>query len=386
MAADPLPSAFNRRSFLRFAAVASASAALPIMNEAQLARAQMTIQVPPSPQKVTHPLPGSGAVLINANENPLGPCERARAAITALIPNGGRYEDELTGELTKTIAAKENLKLENVTVYAGSSEPLHFAVLAYTSKDHPYVTADPGYEAGAHAALAGGARVIKVPLTGTHAHDVKAMVAADPHAGLLYICNPNNPTGTITAHEDIEYALANKPASAILLVDEAYIHFSDQPSALDMVRDGKELIVLRTFSKIYGMAGVRCGFAAGRPDLLARLKPFGNNPMPIFAAAAAKASLDDPSIIAERKKYTAGVREETLQWLTGKGYAVTQSISNCFMVDAKRPSHDVIAAMAARNVFVGRPWPSWPNWVRVTVGTPEEMARFRSAFQTVMSA
>ena len=173
---------------------------------------------------------------------------------------------------------------------------------------------------------------------------------------------------------------------AILLVDEAYIHFSDQPSALDMVRDGKELIVLRTFSKIYGMAGVRCGFAAGRPDLLARLKPFGNNPMPIFAAAAAKASLDDPSIIAERKKYTAGVREETLQWLTGKGYAVTQSISNCFMVDAKRPSHDVIAAMAARNVFVGRPWPSWPNWVRVTVGTPEEMARFRSAFQTVMSA
>ena len=376
----PTP-ALNRRAFLRFAAVAGA--ALPILNESHLAMAQMTIQ---SPNKMKHPLPGNGAVLINANENPLGPCDSARAAITALIPNGGRYEDELTDELTKTIAAKEDLKPEYISVYAGSSEPLHFSVLGFTSKDRPYVTADPGYEAGARAAQAVSARVIKVPLTSTHAHDVKAMVAADPHAGLLYICNPNNPTGTITAREDIEYALANKPAGSILLVDEAYIHFSNQPSSLDMVREDKDVIVLRTFSKIYGMAGVRCGFAAGRPDLLARLQPFGKNPMPIFAVAAAKASLDDPNVVAERKKYTGDVRRETLAWLTGKGYAVTESTSNCFMVDTKRPSHDVIAAMAAQNVYVGRPWPAWPSWVRVTVGTPDEMAQFRTAFQTVMNA
>ena len=376
----PTP-ALNRRAFLRFAAVAGA--ALPILNESHLAMAQMTIQ---AQNKLKHPLPGNGAVLINANENPLGPCDSARAAITALIPNGGRYEDELTDELTKTVAAKEDLKPEYISVYAGSSEPLHFSVLAFTSKDRPYVTADPGYEAGARAAQAVSARVIKVPLTSTHAHDVKAMVAADPHAGLLYICNPNNPTGTITAREDIEYALANKPAGSILLVDEAYIHFSNQPSSLDMVRDDKDVIVLRTFSKIYGMAGVRCGFAAGRPDLLARLQPFGKNPMPIFAVAAAKASLDDPNVVAERKKYTGDVRRETLAWLTGKGYAVTESTSNCFMVDTKRPSHDVIAAMAVQNVYVGRPWPAWPSWVRVTVGTPDEMAQFRTAFQTVMNA
>ncbi len=372
--------ALNRRAFLRFAAVAGAS--LPILNEYQLAMAQMAVP----PKKLHHPLPGNGAVLINANENPLGPCDRARAAITALVPNGGRYEDELTDELTKTIAAKENLKPEYIAVYAGSSEPLQFSVLAFTSKDRPYVTADPGYEAGARAAEAISARVIKVPLTQTHAHDVKAMVTADPRAGLLYICNPNNPTGTITSREDIEYALANKPAGSILLVDEAYIHFSNQPSALDMVRDDKDVIVLRTFSKIYGMAGVRCGFAAGRPDLLAKLQPFGRNPMPIFAVAAAKASLDDPNVIAERKKYTGDVRRETLDWLTSKGYAVTQSTSNCFMVDTKKSSHDVITAMAARNVYIGRPWPAWPSWVRVTVGTPDEMAQFRAAFQTVMNA
>ena len=372
--------ALNRRAFLRFAAVAGAS--LPILNEYQLAMAQMAVP----PKKLHHPLPGNGAVLINANENPLGPCDRARAAITALVPNGGRYEDELTDELTKTIAAKENLKPEYIAVYAGSSEPLQFSVLAFTSKDRPYVTADPGYEAGARAAEAISARVIKVPLTQTHAHDVKAMVTADPRAGLLYICNPNNPTGTITSREDIEYALANKPAGSILLVDEAYIHFSNQPSSLDMVRDDKDVIVLRTFSKIYGMAGVRCGFAAGRPDLLAKLQPFGRNPMPIFAVAAAKASLDDPNVIAERKKYTGDVRRETLDWLTSKGYAVTQSTSNCFMVDTKTSSHDVITAMAARNVYIGRPWPAWPSWVRVTVGTPDEMAQFRAAFQTVMNA
>jgi histidinol-phosphate aminotransferase len=180
--------------------------------------------------------------------------------------------------------------------------------------------------------------------------------------------------------------MANKPSGSILLVDEAYIHFSDQPSVIDMVRDGKEIIVLRTFSKIYGMAGVRCGFAAGRPDLLAKLKPFGWNAMPIFAVAAANTSLEDPNVVPQRKKYTADVREETLSWLTSKGYAVTQSQSNCFMVDTRRPSHDVIAAMAKQNVYIGRPWPSWNNWVRVTVGTTSDMAQFRTAFQTVMNA
>jgi histidinol-phosphate aminotransferase len=368
---------FNRRSFLRFAAIASAGAALPILNESHLAMAQMAGR---------RPKPPAGAVLINANENPLGPCTSARTAIADLIPNGGRYEEELTGKLAETIAMKEGLKPEYIAVYAGSSEPLHYSVLAFTSKTRGYVTADPGYEAGAYAAKASGASVSKVPLTKTHAHDVRAMVAADPNAGVLYICNPNNPTGTITAREDLDYAMANKPSGSILLVDEAYIHFSDQPSIIDMVRDGKDIIVLRTFSKIYGMAGVRCGFAAGRPDLLAKLKPFGWNAMPIFAVAAANASLEDPGVIPERKKYIGGVREETLAWLTSKGYAVTKSESNCFMVDTGKPSHDVITAMAKQNVFIGRPWPAWNNWVRVTVGTTSDMAAFRTAFQTVMSA
>ena len=212
------------------------------------------------------------------------------------------------------------------------------------------------------------------------------MVFADPDAGVIYICNPNNPTGTVTSREDLEYALKNKPSGSILLIDEAYIHFSEQTPSLDMVRDGKEVIVLRTFSKIYGMAGVRCGFAAGHPDLLAKLQPFGRNSMPIFAVAAAAASIEDPQVIAERKAFTGQQRTETLEWLSKQNFAVTSSQSNCFMIDTKRPSHDVILAMAKQNVYIGRPWPSWNTWVRITVGTPDDMRQFRRAFSSVMSA
>jgi histidinol-phosphate aminotransferase len=269
--------------------------------------------------------------------------------------------------------------------YAGSSEPLHYTVLAYTSKERPYVTADPGYEAGMYAAKVNEARIIKVPLTANYAHDVKAMATADPNAGVLYICNPNNPTGTITSREDIEYAVANKPKGSVVLIDEAYIHFSDTTSSLDLVKADKDVIVLRTFSKLYGMAGVRCGFAVGRPDLLAKLQFYGMNSMPIMAVAAATTSLQDKNLIPQRKKINADNRQETFDWLTANNYKFTPSQSNCFMLDTGRPGKQVLAAMAQKNVYVGRVWPAWPNYVRVTVGTRPEMEKFRIAYKEVMS-
>ena len=155
--------------------------------------------------------------------------------------------------------------------FAGSSEPLHYTVLAFTDKNKPLVIADPGYEAPMWAAQVSGASVIKVPLAdpkGAAAHDIKAMLAAASNPGVIYICNPNNPTGTITPRAEIEYAVANAPKGTIVLIDEAYIHLSDAPNSLEFVKDGKDVIVLRTFSKLYGMAGIRMGFAIGRPDLL----------------------------------------------------------------------------------------------------------------------
>src|SRR5208337_448172 len=158
-----------------------------------------------------------------------------------------------TDELIKQYAQNVGVAEEQTKGYAGSSEPLHYTVMAFTSPKASFVTADPGYEAGVHAARHAGARVVNVPLTKTYAHDVRAMLAAAPDAGLFYVCTPNNPTGTLTSHSDIEYLVANKPKDSVVMIDEAYIHFSDAPSAMDLVKADKDVLVLRTFSKIYGM-------------------------------------------------------------------------------------------------------------------------------------
>jgi histidinol-phosphate aminotransferase len=366
----------SRRTFFRMAAAASAAAAVPILTEPQLARAQRV--------RVAHDY-GPDSVRIDANENPLGPCSGACAVMASMLPEGGRYDMELADKLIALFAAQEGLQPENVLLYAGSSEPLHFTVLAFTSPERSLVIADPSYEAPIYAAKASGAKIVKVPLASDYSHDVRAMVAADTRAGVFYICNPNNPTGTITSRADIEYALANKPNGSILLVDEAYIHFSDATPSLDLVKAGKDLIVLRTFSKIYGMAGLRCGFAIGRPDLLARIQTYGMNFMPILAVASASSSLQTPALVPQRRKINTDIRTSVFEWLTASNYKFVPSQTNCFMLDTGRPGHDVIEAMAQRNVFIGRVWPVWPTYVRITVGSRSDMDKFQVAFREVMS-
>ena len=362
-------SPFSRRSFLQFSA---AAAALQIVTEPMLAAAASKAAP-------------TGAIMIDSNENPLGPCQSARDAISAIIPQGGRYLDNLTDDLVHTFAQQEGLNPDYVHAFPGSSPALRFAVIAFTSPQKSYVTADPGYEAGMFAAEAASARVIKVPLTKTYAHDVKAMLAAAPDAGLFYICSPNNPTGTLTPHSDIEYLVENKPKGSIVMVDEAYIHFCDAPSTLDLVKAGKDVVVLRTFSKTYGMAGLRCGFVIARPDLMDKIMArAGWNFMPITALVAASASLKDASLVSERKRINAGIRRETLQWLDRNGYSYIPSESNCFLLDTKRPGKEVIDAMAQQKVCIGRIWPVMPTWVRITVGTHDEMQQFQTAFQKVM--
>jgi histidinol-phosphate aminotransferase len=362
----------SRRTFLQLSAAATAAMAFRIATEASLAAEE---------RNVFHP----GAVVIDANENPLGPCDAARKAIVDMAPQGGRYSYWLKEEFVKTFTEMEGLKPEYLRVFPGSSEPLHFSVLSFTSPAKSYVTADPGYEAGMKAAKISGARIVKTPLTKTYSHDIKAMIAAAPDAGLFYVCTPNNPTGTMTPHSDIEQLLAAKPKDSVVLVDEAYIHFSDGMSAIDLVKANKDVIVLRTFSKIYGMAGIRCGLAIARPDLLVKLENFGGwSAMPITAMAAATASLKHEHLVSERKQLNAGIRQKTFDWLASQGYAYVPSESNCFMLDTKRPAKEVIDAMAKRNVYIGRPWPLWPTHVRITVGTQPEMEAFHEAFQAVM--
>ena len=371
-------SGFTRRTFFRFAAGASALASMPLLTEPKLALAARPHFADPNI-----------GIHIDANENPLGPSEAARKAMVDIIPRGGRYLFPMEEELAEIFAKQEGLDAESVVPFAGSSEPLHFTVLAFTSKDKPLVIADPGYEAPMWAAQIAGAPIIKVPLAdpkGEAKHDVKAMLAAASNPGVIYICNPNNPTGTCTPHEDIETVVANAPKDTVILIDEAYVHLCDEPRSLHFVKEGKNVIVLRTFSKLYGMAGIRMGFAVGRPDLLAKITPFGGqNSLPITAVAAAKASLLDADLVPTRKKLIGDIRMDTLAWLKSQGYACTPSESNCFMLDVRRPGKQVQAALAEKLMFVGRIWPAWPESLRVTVGTKDEMMAFRKAFTEVMS-
>jgi histidinol-phosphate aminotransferase len=365
---------FSRRSFLHLSAAASAAAAFQVMSEPMLAAVNRHHRAPHA----------ADAVMIDSNENPLGPGQAARDAMAAILPQGGRYADNLTDDLVNTFAEIEGLDPDWVRPTVGSTPPLGLSVLAFTSPQKSYVTADPGFETGMMMAGVTGARVAKVPLTKTYAHDVKAMLAAASDAGVFYICNPNNPTGTLTPHADIEYLVANKPKGSIVLVDEAYIHLSEAPSTFDLVKAGHDVIVLRTFSKVYGMAGIRCGLVIARPELADKVMERGMNFMPVTAVVAATASLKDPQLVPERRRINASVRQATFQWLDRNGYSYIPSESNCFMLDTKRPGKEVREAMAKENVLIGRVWPLMPTYVRVTVGTQPEMEKFQAAFQKVM--
>ena len=330
-------------------------------------------------------MPPANAIRLNSNENPLGPSRAAVEALQKLGAEEGRYAFQADKALRQRIAEVEGLRPEYVETFNGSSDPLHRAVLAFTGPDRPYVYGEPGFEAGWQAAKISGAPAIAVPLTPTLAHDASAMCAASPTPGLLYICNPNNPTGTTTPREQIVWALSNKPAGSLLLVDEAYIHFSDETSVVDLVDSHEDLLVLRTFSKLYGMAGLRMGLAIAQPPVLDRLRAFGGTITSITGVTAARISVDDPTLVAVRRAYTRQAREETFAFLTKYGYGFHPSVSNCFMLDAKRPAAELAAEMAKQNVLIGRSWPVWPTYARITVGTPQEMQQFCAVLRAVMA-
>lgn len=388
----------SRRNFMRWiGAGAAAAAALPGLAAPAMAQQQFAADnrrkggAGPDMGEMRHLSPD--AIIISSNENPLGPAQTALAAITQAGPTGGRYDKFGVASATVKVFSEQNgLKPGYVELYPGSGGPLDMALMSSISPERGLVCADPSYEQGPRAAQACKAPVKMVPLTPTYAHDVKAMLAADPKAGAFYIVNPNNPTGTMTPRADILWLLKNKPAGSVVIVDEAYLHFSNGESVLDQVAAGQDLIVLRTFSKIYGMAGIRAGFAAARPDLLAKFQTISPDirlrsvaSVSLLAAAAAHASLSDATLVPARRKINTDIREATVEFLDKKGYKVLPgSQANMFMVDVKRPGRDFMSSMLKENVAIGRTWSAMPTYVRVTVGTRPEMEKFQTAFVKCM--
>lgn len=373
---------FTRRQIGRIGALLTAGAALPFYNEAAMAQ-EAQQRAGRGAGGMRRPM-DPDAVVINQNENPMGPCKEGVEAIAKVAPRGWRYNPGNESTDFRNAAAEQlGVKPEYILATAGSSDPLHASTCAFTSPTRSWVMAEPGYGGGAPAFI--GSKVVRVPLADDFSHDVRTMLKTAPEAGAYYICNPNNPTGTLTSRKDIEFLLANKNKDAIVVVDEAYIHFSDNAvSAADLVAADKDVVVLRTFSKIYGMAGLRAGFAAARPDLLAKLRPFASAGfLPVTGLACATASMKVSNLVSERKGQMKQVREAVFAYFEKKGISFIPSEANFFMMDAKRPHAEFAQAMAEQKVIVARPWPVWPTKVRVTVGTQEEMNKFMTAVDKV---
>src|SRR6266487_1282742 len=330
---------------------------------------------------------GGTIVRLSANENPYGPSPNALKAMTNSFGLSCRYPDEHNNLLIDKVAKLNNVDRSEILLGDGSGEILKLCAETFTGPQNgKLVAADPTFEAILNNASANGAEVVKAPLTSSFAHDLPKMLAATK-GGLIYVCNPNNPTASITPKDELRDFIAKTPRETMILVDEAYFHFADSPdyeSVIPLVKEHPNLIVSRTFSKIYGMAGLRCGYCVAQKETIERMR---RNQMwdsvNCMALAAATASLDDPDQVTNGKRSTNEAKQFTISELDKIGYKQIPSQANFIMFDCKKPVVPLIKAMKERNVHVGRLFPALPNHMRVTIGKKSEMETFLAAFREV---
>ncbi|WP_420144608.1 aminotransferase class I/II-fold pyridoxal phosphate-dependent enzyme [Sphingobium sp.] len=368
----------SRRMLINATLVAAGAASATLAPSPAVAQRGRKVALPDDPAAMVATL--TDAVYINSNEHPDGPAAAAIAALAKLPSLSGRYGMAFAAKLESLFARQNGLAPDQVQVHPGSFMPLRSVALTYSSPDRPIAYFEPTFDQG-FLGLGNESitRSVAVPLSGDFAADPRRLLAAAPDAGVYYLCNPNNPTGLTTARADIEWLLTNKPKSSILLIDEAYIHFSDAQSCLDLVAKGADLLVTRTFSKIYGLAGLRCGFIAGRKDLLDGMARYGVNITPMPAVIAAEASLLDPALLPERKAENRAIRDDLTAWCRAKGLRTLPSEASFMMIHVGRPGADVTAALAKDGIFIGGPRKHMDDWVRVSMGTAQEMQAFKVA-------
>jgi histidinol-phosphate aminotransferase len=331
--------------------------------------------------------PTESVVRLSANENPYGPSPKALKAMTDSFALACRYPDEHNNVLIDKLAKLNGVKRDEILLGDGSSEILKLCAETFTGKERgTLVAADPTFEAILEQAKTNGAVVVKVPLMSTSAHDLPKMVSA-AKGGLIYVCNPNNPTASITPKDNLRDFIAKTPPETMVLVDEAYFHFADSPdyeSVIPLVKDYPNLLVARTFSKIYGMAGLRCGYCVAQKQTIDRMRARQMwDSVNIMALAAASASLDDPDQVPNGQRLNNEVKTFTVGELEKLGYKTIPSQANFIMFDCKRPVVPLIQAMKQQNVHVGRLFPALPNHMRVTMGKKTEMERFVGVFKQV---
>ena len=325
-------------------------------------------------------------VLLYRNENPYGPSEKVLAVLRESVTSGNRYPRTEYDTLTAKLAAMHKVKPEQIVLACGSGEILAMAALAYLKPGKKLVQAVPTFPSLGRLAQAAGVEVASVPLNKRYEHDLGAMLeAARTSTGLVYIVNPNNPTGTITPRKDIEAFIAKLPAEVTVLIDEAYHHFvtpnATYESFLDRHYDDPRLIVSRTFSKIYGLAGMRIGYAVASPEMAKRLPAgFPNWSVSVVSARAASAALDDAEYVRLGIKRNTDDRQEFLNQVNERMLRAIDSQTNFVMVNPMRPPDEVIEHLKKNHILIGPKYPVLDKYIRVSLGTPEEMQAFWRAW------
>lgn len=332
----------------------------------------------------------NGPIRLASNENPYGMAPSAKAAIQANWDEHNKYGNASPTALRAAFAASIGVPRECVLVTAGSSEVLSVAALAYGLHGGEILAPNPTFEGLPRYAETIGATVHKVPLDANHAHDLEAMDRRLVQAvKLVFVCNPNNPTGTLTDAAKLRAFVANASRRTVVLVDEAYHDFVDDPTyrtMTDMVLAGENVIISRTASKIHGLAGLRTGFAVARPDIIARLEQYVTSAPGVFGASAAIASVKDTAYQAMCKQRNAEGRAIMEQALRGLGRRMTASHTNFVFFHAGMPVATVQQRMLAKGFLVGRAFPPYLDWVRVSIGTPEEMRDVAKVLPEVLRA
>jgi histidinol-phosphate aminotransferase len=340
-------------------------------------------------QSVTTPLTEAGSIVrLSANENPYGPCPKALQAITDSFGLACRYPDEHNNVLIDKLAKLNNVDRNQILLGDGSGEILKLCAETFTGPQNgKLVAADPTFEAILNNASANGAEVVKVPLDSSFAHDLPKMLVA-AKSGLIYVCNPNNPTASITPKDELRDFIKKTLPDTMILVDEAYFHYADSPdyeSVIPLVKEHANLIVSRTFSKIYGMAGLRCGYCVAQKEPIERMRRQQMwDSVNCMALAAATASLDDLDHVPNGQRLNKEAKTFTTSELEKMGYKSIPSQANFIMIDCKRPVVPLIKAMKEQNVHVGRLFPALPNHMRLTIGKKAEMEAFLAAFRQLM--
>ncbi len=330
-------------------------------------------------------------ILLNSNENPYGPFPAAMEALVEGRSFAMRYPDYWSDALQEKLAEIHGVDPAMVVVTCGSTEVLKLAAQAFLAPGRRLVMAEPTFEAIAFYGRQTGADVVKVPVTGDHRHDFEGMAkAAGERPGLVYVCNPNNPTGVLDPKAEVENLAARVPRESIVLVDEAYFHYVEDPgygTMLDAVKAGKNVVIARTFSKVFGMAGLRLGYAVARKELMMQMRPHQvAESANVLACAAALASIEDEAEVLRQRKLNNDTRAYAVGEMKKRGRACIPSHTNFFCAHVAQPARPVIAAFREEGISVGRFFPGLPEHIRVSIGSPEEMQKFVAAFDKVLKA